>query len=243
MRSRKTRLPCFGAGGRISTAWRNASSLVAGKQCSRTCTEDCRPGCHRRITPVVRDHNIRHMHIDDLICIHNNIWEYFLSEQHTKNASPDCCDQCIIQIFSCDAEFSISERFERSDLRALFLDHTRHRRQTDQRRYDKEQNRKYFSDCPHTVCVIAISGILCKCTSVIDIPGGIFYLCNLLFSIFDLIFPVFDLGFGFFFAIFISFFCLGKLLFIGCDCIFTRRKFCLPGVDRFPSGINLALSF
>ena len=142
----------------------------------------------------------------------------------------------------------ISQSLKGSDLSPLFLHHSCHSGQTDQRRHKKENRRENLADSSHPVCIFSISAVFRQIGPVVYKPFRFFQILNFLFRIRQLLFCVFDFllsvrdflpGFCFPFIILIP--AVRDFLLCVCQLRLRIRQFLLPGFNLRPSVVNLLL--
>ena len=138
------------------------------------------------------------MLIHDAICIDNYPREYLFPEQRTENASPDGRQKRIFHVFPGYVQLAVAQSLHRSDLRPLFLNHSRHCGQADQSRHEEEYHREYLSQVRHTVGIFAIARIIRECSPVIHVPPGFPEISQLLLSIRNLLLGIQKLFFSIF---------------------------------------------
>ena len=188
------------------------------------------------------------MLVHDPVCIDDNIWKYFLTEQNSDYTSGYGCQQCVSEILARNRMSLIPQRLECPYLRPLLFHHTGHSRQTDKRSHKEKYRREHFSDSPHTVCILSVSGIIRQIGPVIYVPLGlleiidlVFRIRKLFFRIRDLLFSVCDLCFRLCFSLVIFFPAVRDLCFRLFKLRFCISEFLLSCSDLIPAAIDLFL--
>ena len=189
-----------------------------------------------------------HMLKHNPVSIDDNVRKYFLAEQNSQQASRDCRQKCIAQIFSCNRMPFISQRLKGSDLCPLLLYHSCHSRQTDQCCHKEEDCREDFADRPHPIRIFSVSAVLRKIGAVIDIPLRFLQILNLLFCIRQFLFCILNLLLSV--CDLLSGLCLSFPVLFPAVCYFLLRisqfflrisQFLFAGFNLLPAGIDLFL--
>ena len=167
--------------------------LIAGEdRCTNRTYRSC-PRCdHGKFKFIVNLHIVGHALVHDSISIDYNIRKDFFSDQDSQNASTHCSQQRIQQILRSNRIFSISQCLHGTDLCSLFLNHSRHGRQTYQCRNQEKDHRKYLTDILQTLRIITIIRILRKIITIRHYPLRFSDIINLLLRIRNLLLSVCD---------------------------------------------------
>ena len=170
--------------------------IPAGKSCGKDSNTRCQKSRRYGITKIHRGLNHRKVIIQNLIGLYDNHGKSFLPGKDSDQAAHTAGKKRIAKVFCGNGSFSISQGLQHTDLRAVFLNHTGHRCQTDQCRHKKEDCRKYLSDSTDTLCILPVSHISLKRISSKNIPDRFFQLIQLFLCFCDFIFSLFDFFFS-----------------------------------------------
>ena len=175
-----------------------------GKKCGTYRTHNRSTGRNQCKTHlIINGQTVGYIVIHDSVSCNDNIRNDLLTDQHTKNTSTNCSQKCVADIFGRYCCFLISQSLHGTDLGTLFLHHTGHSGQTDQRRHQKKDHRKYLSDILQSFCIISIICVFRKILSVCHHPLRLFQIFQFLSGIRKLLFVLFYFLFCFLFGILI----------------------------------------
>ena len=211
--------------------------------------------CEARL--IINGNGICHIVIHNPISSYNNVWNDFLSDQHSQHTAKKSCKKCITDIFCCNSRLLISQCLQGTDLGSLLLHHTSHSGKTDQCRYQEKDDRENLTDVSKTVCIITVIRIFRKLLPICDHPLRHFQIFQFLFRIIQLLLILGNLILRIFFGVFVLFLSICKvfltffqvfnrilkLFLIVCNLFFTVCKLLLIVCDFFLTIGKLRLIF
>ncbi len=193
--------------------------FVACRNRRHTGTARTRQDCKAALCPVQRGHVIRQTGVQHAVGIHDNPGQYLFSNHHACQRAGYGGEHGVGEIFECDHAVGVAERFQRSDLLTLLLNHSRHRCKADKGGHEEEDDREKFSDIRNTACVLAEAFSGSHLIPSPDVPGRFFQIREGCLAVRNLLLRIrnfrFGVGFCFFVfspAVFQFFFLVGDFL-------------------------------
>ena len=131
---------------------------------------------------IIRQKNVRYS-IHHSVSSDDDSGKDLHTDKHTYHRTGNGGSQRIEHILEYYSTVFIAQRLERSDLRALFFDHSCHSGKAYERRYHNKEQREYHCDIAYSVCVLPVFAVSGVVLTGKKIPFRLFDIIKLLFVI------------------------------------------------------------